>query len=78
MLWVVVISLSRVYLGMHSVADLVLGAAISIVLLVVLLPMTNAIESFFAMNPISPFIFILVPAALIFYFPTSEMWTPTR
>jgi len=76
--WVTVISLSRVYLGMHSVLDLVLGCAITLVLLAIFLPLTDKIEYFFAESSISPLAFVLVPILLIFTFPTSKTFTPTR
>lgn len=78
LLWVGVISTSRVYLGMHSVLDVVFGAFLSLVLLVLLFPVTNGIMDFFAMTTYSPILFVIVPALLIVYFPTSGVWTPTR
>lgn len=77
-LWVTVISMSRVYLGMHSVLDLVVGVAISVLLLVIFLPLTNTIENFLATNTTSPVFILLVPVILIVYFPTTSIWTPTR
>jgi membrane-associated phospholipid phosphatase len=77
-LWTTLVSLSRVYLGMHSVLDLVSGIAISSVLLAIFLPLTNTIEHFFATNVISPVMTLIIPVVLIVYFPTTEVWTPTR
>lgn len=77
-LWVSVISLSRVYLGMHSVLDLVLGVAISIVLLAVILPLTDGILDYMAMNAWAAIPTLLIPVLLMAYFPTTEIWTPTR
>lgn len=77
-LWVSVISMSRVYLGMHSVLDLVLGVTISVVLLAVILPLTDGILDFMATTSYSAFPILLIPILLIVFFPTTEMWTPTR
>jgi len=77
-LWVTIISLSRVYLGMHTVLDCVLGAAISVYLLLTLLPFTDYVEGFFATSWWSPMLLILVPVILIVYFPMTNQWTPTR
>lgn len=77
-LWVSVISLSRVYLGMHSVLDLVLGVVISVVLLAVTLPLTDGILDYLATNAWTALPILLIPSLLIVYFPTTEMWTPTR
>lgn len=77
-LWVSVISLSRVYLGMHSVLDVVLGVAISIVLLAVILPVTDTIMDYLATNAWSAIPILLIPILLIVFFPTTELWTPTR
>lgn len=77
-LWVTIISLSRVYLGMHTVLDCVLGAAISVYLLLTLLPFTDYVEGFLATSWWSPLVVILVPVILIVYFPMTKQWTPTR
>lgn len=77
-IWVSVISLSRVYCGMHSVLDLVIGTLLSMVLLIICLPITNSIEIFFATSKISPVFFLMVPILAIVYFPTTKQWTPTR
>lgn len=76
--WVGVISLSRIYLGMHSVLDVIMGIAISSLLLAIILPFTNIVEDFFATNLISPLLILLAIVVLIVYFPTSNDWTPTR
>ena len=77
-LWVALISISRVYLGMHSVFDLVMGIFLTLGLLVVLLPLTNIVLDFLTLNTAAPLIFVVLPIILIIYFPTSEEWTPTR
>jgi sphingosine-1-phosphate phosphatase 1 len=77
-IWVAVISTSRVYLGMHSVLDVVLGVFMTLILLVILLPLTDLILNFFTTNAFGPLAFVVLPVFLIVYFPTSEEWTPTR
>jgi sphingosine-1-phosphate phosphatase 1 len=77
-LWVGVISTSRVYLGMHSVLDVVLGVLLSLVLLGVLLPVTDEILNFFTTNTLAPLVFVIIPILLIVFFPVTDQWTPTR
>lgn len=79
-IWVLVISFSRVYLGMHSVLDILLGFALSAVLLPVFLPFTDAIEVFLAMNLFAPVVLISVIIFLMVYFPvpSTRLFTPTK
>lgn len=78
LLWVSIISLSRIYFGMHSVLDLVLGIVVSAVLLAVFLPITEVIETFCVTNVMSPLLTLTVPIILIACFPTAAVRTPTK
>lgn len=79
-LWIMIVSWSRVYLGMHSVLDLVMGFALSAVLLIFGLPITDAIEEFLAKNIFAPVILLAVVVFLAIYFPIpkTKIFTPTK
>lgn len=77
-LWVSVISLSRVYLGMHSILDILLGGVLTIVFLLMFLPATNYFEDFLLTNFMAPLFSVILPVILIIFFPLADVWTPTR
>lgn len=76
--WVSVISMSRVYLGMHSVLDIIMGSFLSAVFLTVFLPSTNAIMDYLIESSFAPIFSLLIPVILIVIFPLADKWTPTR
>lgn len=79
-LWVMIVSWSRVYLGMHSVLDLVMGFTLSAILLAVGLPLTEAIEVFLTKSFFAPVILSVAVVALAVYFPipSTRLYTPTK
>ncbi|KAG5675158.1 hypothetical protein PVAND_005084 [Polypedilum vanderplanki] len=79
-IWISVVSWSRVYLGMHSVLDLLMGFALSAILLIFLLPITNSIELFLATSVFGPVVLLLITIPLMVYFPRpkTNLWTPTK
>lgn len=79
-LWISVVSWSRVYLGMHSVLDLIMGFTLSAILLTVTLPCTDAIEEFLTKSLSAPLILLFFVIILIIYFPipSTRIWTPTK
>lgn len=76
--WVGVISLSRVYLGMHSVLDILMGSFLSAFFLMMFLPSTDTIMDFLLQNSFAPFFSLVLPILLIIFFPLADKWTPTR
>lgn len=80
LIWISVVSWSRVYLGMHSVLDLLMGFVLSAVLLFLVLPITNSIELFLATNTLAPIVLLSVTIILMVYFPipSTRVWTPTK
>jgi hypothetical protein len=73
-----VISLSRVYLGMHSVLDILLGAILTIGFLILFIPATNYFADFLIHSSFAPIFSVVIPAILIVIFPLADVWTPTR
>lgn len=79
-IWIMVVSWSRVYLGMHSVLDLVMGFTLSTILLAVGLPATEAIELFLTKSFFAPFVLFTVVVISCVYFPipSTKLFTPTK
>ncbi|VEN50576.1 unnamed protein product [Callosobruchus maculatus] len=76
--WCTLICISRLYLGMHSVLDVIVGLALAIVLMVPLVPIVDFLDSYLLTNPISPILLLVSSILVIVYYPNSGKWTPTR
>ncbi|XP_066260883.1 sphingosine-1-phosphate phosphatase 2-like [Euwallacea similis] len=77
-LWCTVICLSRLYLGMHSVLDIVAGLLLALTIMIPLVPLIDYLDSYFLTNPIAPILLITSSILMIIYYPNSRKWTPTR
>lgn len=77
-LWCLLICVSRVYLGMHTVLDILAGLALAIILMFPLVPCVNYLDNYFLTNPMSPILILMSSILMIVYYPNSEKWTPTR
>lgn len=78
LLWCMLISLSRLYLGMHSVLDVIAGLLLAIVLLIPFVPLADVLDRYLMYSNWTPLIFIVVTVSLILIYPTSDQWTPTK
>ncbi|XP_054261167.1 sphingosine-1-phosphate phosphatase 1-like [Macrosteles quadrilineatus] len=76
--WCAVISLSRIYLGMHSVLDVVVGLVLAIALMVPVVPIVDTVDFILITNRWSPVALILASIPMIAFYPTTTHWTPTR
>ncbi|XP_017782329.1 PREDICTED: sphingosine-1-phosphate phosphatase 1-like [Nicrophorus vespilloides] len=72
------ICMSRLYLGMHTVLDILAGLALAISLMFVLVPSANYIDNYLLTNPTSPIMLLVTSILMIIYHPNSDKWTPTR
>lgn len=77
-LWCMLISLSRLYLGMHTVLDVIAGLLLATILLIPFVPLADVLDRHLMYNKWTPLIFIFVTVGLIFIYPTSDQWTPTK
>jgi len=78
LIWCVLVSSSRVYLGMHSLADIYVGLAFASILLIFVAPLADISDYFLLSNPLAPFVTITASALAIYYYPGSDRWTPAR
>ncbi|NXV82017.1 SGPP2 phosphatase, partial [Atlantisia rogersi] len=72
------VCLSRLYTGMHTVLDVIGGALISAVLLVLLYPVWDMIDHLLLTNPFCPLLSIAVPLILCYNYPKLDYYSPTR
>lgn len=71
-------STSRLYLGMHTVLDIVVGMILAITLMIPFVPLVDAMDSYIVTNFWPVAIMIAISIAVIVYYPCSDKWTPTR
>uniref|UniRef100_A0A8C4UC11 Sphingosine-1-phosphate phosphatase 2 n=1 Tax=Falco tinnunculus TaxID=100819 RepID=A0A8C4UC11_FALTI len=72
------VCLSRLYTGMHTVLDVIGGALISAVLLVLLYPVWDVIDHLLLTSPFCPLLSIVVPLVLCYNYPKLDYYSPTR
>ncbi|XP_066906115.1 sphingosine-1-phosphate phosphatase 2 [Halyomorpha halys] len=77
-LWCSVVSISRLYLGMHTVADVMAGIILALVLLVPLVPLVDQMDMFLLTSRWSPVILLTLSICVIMFHPKDKIWTPTR
>uniref|UniRef100_A0A8C0VF55 Sphingosine-1-phosphate phosphatase 2 n=2 Tax=Cyanistes caeruleus TaxID=156563 RepID=A0A8C0VF55_CYACU len=72
------VCLSRLYTGMHTLLDVIGGALISAVLLVLLYPAWDTIDHLLLTSPFCPLFSIAVPLVLCYNYPKLDYYSPTR
>lgn len=78
-LWCTIVCLSRIYLGMHSVLDVLAGLVLTFSLMIVLIPLVDYLDFFIVQNIFSPIFVICISILLVYCYPQpKEKWTPTR
>ncbi|XP_055685157.1 sphingosine-1-phosphate phosphatase 2-like [Lutzomyia longipalpis] len=77
-IWSTVICFSRIYLGMHSVLDIVAGLVLTGLLMLPLIPFVDWIDIHILSHKFSPALVIVISILLITVYPSADRWTPTR
>lgn len=77
-LWCTIVCLSRLYLGMHSVLDIVCGVILAVVLMALILPWMDILDHLALSHPASPLLSIILTVAMVVWYPTTDKWTPAR
>ncbi|XP_014204122.1 sphingosine-1-phosphate phosphatase 1-like [Copidosoma floridanum] len=77
-LWCLLICVSRIYLGMHTVLDVIAGLVLASGMMIVLVPLVDAIDDYFITNNWAILTLFIIGVGTIVYHPTSGIWTPTR
>lgn len=76
--WCSCVCLSRIYLGMHSVLDVLCGLVLVSGLLVIMLPWVDTLDHLALTHPASPLITIILTIAMVVCYPATDRWTPAR
>lgn len=77
-LWCMLVCMSRLYLGMHTVLDILVGLILAILLMIVLVPLTDITDRYIVSNVWALTTLVGVSVCTIVYYPRGERWTPTR
>ncbi|XP_012270520.1 sphingosine-1-phosphate phosphatase 1 [Orussus abietinus] len=77
-LWCTLVCMSRLYLGMHTVLDVIVGLILAILLMVPLVPLVDAADYYFLTKDWALAILIAISIATVVYYPCCDKWTPTR
>ncbi|XP_024419751.1 sphingosine-1-phosphate phosphatase 2 [Desmodus rotundus] len=72
------VCLSRLYTGMHTVLDVLGGVLITAVLIVLTYPSWTLIDRLDSASPLFPVCAIVVPFFLCYNYPASDYYSPTR
>lgn len=72
------VCVSRLYLGMHTLLDVIAGILLAVILMTPLVPFINVADHYFVTNGWTLAVLILITIGTIIYYPKSDRWTPTR
>lgn len=76
--WCFLVCCSRLYLGMHSVADILVGLILTPPLLLIILPLVDHFDRPLVTSPWAPILPLVFAALAIRHYPGSDRWTPAR
>jgi len=76
--WTSLVGSSRIYLGMHSVADVVAGVLLALLLLPLLVLLTWLLDGWLVRCPLTPLMVLPLSLLVICLYPTPARWTPGR
>ncbi|KAM4723539.1 sphingosine-1-phosphate phosphatase 1-like [Anableps anableps] len=76
--WCLLVCSSRIYLGMHSVLDVIAGILYSILILFFFLPALDTIDSFNLTCHFAPLVIVSLPLALALFSFTLDTWSTSR
>lgn len=77
-IWCFLVCTSRIYLGMHSLADIYVGLAFASFLLLFVIPIADLLDYFLLSHPLAPLLTIALSVAGVLFYPGSDRWTPAR
>ena len=77
-IWCLLVCSSRLYLGMHTVLDILVGLLLSATILLFLAPIINFIDEFNLRNANAPIIAFIIVYLMSVYYPKADRWSPAR
>ncbi|XP_063297058.1 sphingosine-1-phosphate phosphatase 2 [Pelobates fuscus] len=72
------VSLSRLYTGMHTVLDVICGVMIALLFLALTFPMWDSVDELLLTNPICPVLAVIVGFLLSYTYPKMDHYSTTR
>uniref|UniRef100_A0A8C5WAN9 Sphingosine-1-phosphate phosphatase 2 n=1 Tax=Leptobrachium leishanense TaxID=445787 RepID=A0A8C5WAN9_9ANUR len=72
------VSLSRLYTGMHTVLDVICGVAFALLFLALTFPMWDATDELMLTNPLCPALVVIVAFLLSYNYPEMDHYSTTR
>lgn len=76
--WCLLVCGSRLYLGMHTVLDVIAGVLLSATILFSLAPIIDLVDEFNLSNLTAPFLSFVIVSLMSIYYPQSDRWSPAR
>uniref|UniRef100_A0A2C9JVA6 Phosphatidic acid phosphatase type 2/haloperoxidase domain-containing protein n=1 Tax=Biomphalaria glabrata TaxID=6526 RepID=A0A2C9JVA6_BIOGL len=76
--WCLLVSFSRLYLGMHSVLDVIAGVSLAAFLMLVTVPFVDSIDRFILSSKISIPVVMSTCILLSWIYPSMKRWSTTR
>ncbi|XP_069752806.1 sphingosine-1-phosphate phosphatase 2 isoform X5 [Narcine bancroftii] len=72
------VSLSRLYTGMHTVLDVICGILLTAILMGLTYPFWNILDYFQLTSPLTPVLAVVVPCLMSYTYPALDHYSPTR
>ncbi|XP_043093514.1 sphingosine-1-phosphate phosphatase 1 [Puntigrus tetrazona] len=76
--WSVLVCISRIYMGMHSVLEVITGFLYSVLILAVLHPMLHDIDTFYLSHSFAPLVVLLVHVGFSLVAFSLDSWSTSR
>jgi len=76
--WCTLVCCSRMYMGMHTLADIIGGLLAASALLFFLIPLVDNADEFLLSSPLAPSVTVILSVLAILFYPGSDRWTPAR
>jgi len=74
--WCLLVCSSRVYLGMHSLADILAGLVLAAIFVPLFAPFADSVDHFLLTSKLSPVLTITLAVLAIALYPGRHRWTP--
>lgn len=76
--WCATVCLSRLYMGMHSVLDILAGLLYAAVLIPIVWPFLDTLDDFQQHHPHAPYVMVIIPLLMCIFYPTLDKWSTAR
>ncbi|XP_041355126.1 sphingosine-1-phosphate phosphatase 2-like [Gigantopelta aegis] len=76
--WCLLVCLSRIYLGMHNILDVLVGVVFAVVMMFLIMPYLDVMDRFLLTNPMAPFFILSAPVIITFVYPKLDTWSTAR